>query len=145
MDQGYTIAEAARSLEIRANMLGRWIKEYQADDNGQSFRRNGKLTPEGGKQATQARETDIKGSGGLLCERNEVKFSFITQKKKTYPVGLTCRLLGVSRSAYYAYARHQASFSDDSYHAKLIDVIRDIAESRAIVKCRISIWLICQS
>ena len=46
LDQGYTIAEAARSLEIRANMLGRWIKEHQADDNGQSFRGNGKLAPE---------------------------------------------------------------------------------------------------
>jgi transposase len=46
LDQGYTIAEAARSLEIRANMLGRWIREHQADDDGQSFRGNGKLTPE---------------------------------------------------------------------------------------------------
>jgi transposase len=46
LDQGYAIAEAARSLEIRANMLGRWIKEHEADDNGQSFRGNGKLTPE---------------------------------------------------------------------------------------------------
>ena len=46
VDQGLTIAEAARSLEINANMLGRWIKESQADDNGQAFRGNGKLTPE---------------------------------------------------------------------------------------------------
>ncbi len=46
MDQGLTIAEAARSLEIRANMLGRWIKENEADNNGQAFRGNGKLTPE---------------------------------------------------------------------------------------------------
>lgn len=46
LDQGFTIAEAARSLEIRANMLGRWIKENQADNNGQAFRGNGKLTPE---------------------------------------------------------------------------------------------------
>ncbi len=46
LEQGYSIAEAARSLEIRANMLSRWIKEYQADDDGQSFRGNGKLTPE---------------------------------------------------------------------------------------------------
>ena len=44
VDQGFTIAEAARSLEIRANMLGRWIKENQADNNGQAFRGNGKLT-----------------------------------------------------------------------------------------------------
>jgi len=46
LDQGFTIAEAARSLGIRANMLGRWIKESQADNDGQAFRGNGKLTPE---------------------------------------------------------------------------------------------------
>ena len=44
-DQGYTRVEAARNLGIKANMLGRWVKEQQADD-GQAFRGNGKLTPE---------------------------------------------------------------------------------------------------
>jgi len=44
-DQGYTRTEAGRSLEINANMLGRWVKELQADD-GQAFRGNGKLRPE---------------------------------------------------------------------------------------------------
>jgi transposase len=46
VDQGLTITEAARSLEIRANMLGRWIKENEADNNGQAFRGNGNLTPD---------------------------------------------------------------------------------------------------
>jgi len=45
IDQGYTRIEAARSLDIQANMLGRWVKEQQTDD-GQAFRGNGKLTPE---------------------------------------------------------------------------------------------------
>jgi transposase len=44
-DQGYTRIEAARSLGIQANMLGRWVKEQQAGDD-QAFRGNGKLTPE---------------------------------------------------------------------------------------------------
>ncbi len=44
-DQGYTRTEAARSLDINANMLGRWVKEHKADD-GQAFRGNGKLPPE---------------------------------------------------------------------------------------------------
>ena len=44
-EQGYTRAEAARSLGINANMLGRWAKEFQCKD-GQAFRGNGKLTPE---------------------------------------------------------------------------------------------------
>lgn len=46
LEQGYSKSEAARSLEINANMLSRWIKEYQADNDGQAFRGNGKLTPE---------------------------------------------------------------------------------------------------
>jgi len=45
LEQGYSRVEAARSLEINANMLGRWVKELQTDD-GQAFRGNGRLTPE---------------------------------------------------------------------------------------------------
>ena len=45
LDQGYTRQEAARSLDINANMLGQWIKEQQVDD-GKAFRGNGMLTPE---------------------------------------------------------------------------------------------------
>ena len=45
IDQEYSRAEAARSLGINSNMLGRWVKEHQADD-GQAFRGKGKLTAE---------------------------------------------------------------------------------------------------
>ena len=44
-EQGYTRSEAARSLGINPNMLGRWVKESASDD-GHVFRGNGKLTPE---------------------------------------------------------------------------------------------------
>jgi len=46
LEQEYTKAEAARSLEINPNLITRWIQEHQADDSGQAFRGNGKLTPE---------------------------------------------------------------------------------------------------
>ncbi len=45
IEQGYTRSEAARSLDINASLLGRWVREYESSD-GQSFRGNGKLTPE---------------------------------------------------------------------------------------------------
>jgi transposase len=45
LDQGYSRSEAARSLDINANMLCRWIKEHQSED-GQAFRGNGILSPE---------------------------------------------------------------------------------------------------
>ncbi len=44
-DQGYSRAEASRSLGINTNMLCRWVQEEQAGD-GQTFRGNGKLTPD---------------------------------------------------------------------------------------------------
>ena len=44
-EQGYSQAEASRNLGINANRLGRWIKEFQADEN-EAFRGNGKLTAE---------------------------------------------------------------------------------------------------
>jgi len=31
LEQGYTKAEAARSLSINQNMLGRWIKELESE------------------------------------------------------------------------------------------------------------------
>ncbi len=45
LDQGYTRAEAARSLDINIKMLGRWINEHQTGSD-QAFRGNGKLTLE---------------------------------------------------------------------------------------------------
>ena len=32
LEQEYTKAEAARSLEINPNLITRWIQEHQADD-----------------------------------------------------------------------------------------------------------------
>jgi transposase len=46
LEQQYSRVEAARSLDINPNMIARWIKEHQQDDDGQVFRGNGKLTPE---------------------------------------------------------------------------------------------------
>jgi|GEM_PF-1735025 len=41
-EQGYSKTEAARSLGINPNVLGRWIKEHETAD-GQAFRGNGNL------------------------------------------------------------------------------------------------------
>lgn len=44
-DQGYTRIEAAKSLGIDRQLIGRWIKEEEMDA-GESFRGQGKLTSE---------------------------------------------------------------------------------------------------
>ncbi len=45
MEQGYTQADAARSLGLCPKLICRWVKEYSSDE-GQAFRGNGKLTEE---------------------------------------------------------------------------------------------------
>jgi transposase len=44
-DQGYTRVEAAQSLGIQRQLIGRWIKEHEAEGE-ESFRGQGKLSPE---------------------------------------------------------------------------------------------------
>ena len=44
-EQSYSIAEAARSLDINANVLSRWIRESR-DNEDDAFRGQGKLTAE---------------------------------------------------------------------------------------------------
>ena len=55
-----------------------------------------------------------------------MKYSFITQRKKTYPVGLMCQLMGVSRSAYYDHVRY-TGYSEKQCHEEMLGMVRDIA------------------
>ena len=77
LEQGYTRAEAARSLEINAHMLGRWVKESREDD-GQAFRGNGKLTPE--QEEVRALRTEVKR---LQMERDILKKATVFFAKET--------------------------------------------------------------
>lgn len=57
-----------------------------------------------------------------------MKYCFITQQKKTWPIDLMCRLLGVTRSGYYGYKRRNKGRPDDPYHRELLEAVRVVAE-----------------
>jgi len=76
-EQGYSQAEAARSLDINANMLGRWIKEHKTED-GQAFRGNGKLTPE--QEELRALKAQVKR---LQMEKDILKKATVFFAKET--------------------------------------------------------------
>lgn len=78
LDQGHTTSEVSRSLEINANMLRRWIREYQADDADHSFRGNGKLTPE--QEEIRQLKAQIKQ---LKLEREILKEAMVFFAKET--------------------------------------------------------------
>ena len=68
LEQGYSRREAANSLDINAHMLGRWVKEHQAEEDGQAFRGNGKLSPE--QEEIRRLKTEVKR---LQMERDILK------------------------------------------------------------------------
>ncbi len=45
LDQGYKVAEAARSLDVGEQTLGRWVQESKSN-SADAFPGKGKLTPE---------------------------------------------------------------------------------------------------
>ncbi len=77
-EQGYSQAEAARSLDINGNMLGRWIKEHKTED-GQAFRGNGKLTPE--QEELRALKAQVKR---LQMEKDILKKATVFFAKETH-------------------------------------------------------------
>ncbi|YCH76280.1 IS3 family transposase [Pseudoalteromonas sp. SCSIO 43210] len=134
VEQNYSQAEASRNLGVNPNMLGRWIKEAENDD-GHAFRGNGNLTPEQEeirelkaqvKRLEMEREI-LKKATVFFGQRNEVKYSFITQYKKTWPVATMCRILGVKSNNYYSYQKRFSTKSEDPTHQEMIDCVKDIA------------------
>jgi putative transposase len=61
-----------------------------------------------------------------------VKYSFITRHKNTWPISLQCRVLGVTRNGYYSYQVRMNNRPDDPMHQKMIDWVKDIAESSKV-------------
>ena len=78
LEQGYSRAEAARNLDLNANMLGRWVKEHEKED-GQAFRGNGKLTPE--QEEVRALRAQVKR---LQMEKDILKKATVFFAKETH-------------------------------------------------------------
>ena len=57
-----------------------------------------------------------------------MKYLFIAQHKKTWPVDLMCRLLGVTRGGYYGYQRSYDE-AENYYQQELLEAVREIAKA----------------
>src|SRR5207237_9013758 len=69
----------------------------------------GAAAAEEGKQPVADGAGDFKKSGGILCQGAAVKFAFIGEHRRTWPVGVICRVLQVSRSGFYAWSKRRPS------------------------------------
>lgn len=69
---------------------------------------------------------DIWESDGLLRARVELRYQFIAQEKKAYPVKTLCRVLGVSRGGFYDFL-HRRDRDPDPEHKEKLEWVQDLA------------------
>ena len=58
-----------------------------------------------------------------------MKYAFIFRHKKTWPVGVQCKVLGVCRNSYYSYQRRQALRPPDPEQDVLLHWVKRIAKA----------------
>ena len=58
-----------------------------------------------------------------------MKYSFIALHKKTWPIDLMCRVLGVNRSGYYSYQKRKMDRPDDPCHEEMLECVKEIAKT----------------
>ena len=58
-----------------------------------------------------------------------MKYSFIAQHKKTWPVDIMCRLMGINRNSYYSYQRRQKNRPEDPECQEMLEWIKKVAEA----------------
>ncbi|MXS81448.1 transposase, partial [Nitrosomonas sp. GH22] len=69
--QGYTVSQAAEVVNINPTQVRRWKREQEQVANG----------------------TRLDEGERLLCERDEVKYTFIRFQQPHYPVTALCRVM----------------------------------------------------
>jgi len=108
LDEGKTVMQVARDLDLTTSALRQWVERARADRSKGQDRahqrgaRGAGAAAQGGPRAADAARHSKK-SRGLLRERDHVKFAYVDVEKAQVPVTVLCRTLEVSRTGFYAW------------------------------------------
>ncbi len=137
IEKGYAQEQASNNLGISKSALSRWVRAERfptkgstgkpASMNLDSHAELQKLRKEN-EQLRRHGARNIKKGGGLLCERSRIKYGFIREQQKTYPVAVLCRVMQVSTSAYYAGSKQPETTEKTNENKKLETKIRQILD-----------------
>ncbi|MBI1899384.1 MAG: IS3 family transposase [Acidobacteria bacterium] len=114
LDEGQTVAAAARDLGLTESSLRNWVERARAD---RTKGKTGLTTAEREELARLRKENrelrtereNLKKSRGLLREAPAVKFAWIAVEKAYFRISELCRALDVARSGFYAWCRRPES------------------------------------
>ncbi|MBC7792832.1 MAG: IS3 family transposase [Clostridia bacterium] len=106
-------AQVARELGVWESCLFRWVEIAKRDSAAAGTAGAGvELTSDERAELTRLRRENrtlqherdfLKKANGLFRARDDVKFAVIAQEKAHHPVGVMCRMLGVTRGGFYAW------------------------------------------
>ncbi|MBY4679139.1 IS3 family transposase [Marinobacterium arenosum] len=146
LDEGYSVPEASRSLNVGETALRRWVKQLEAERSG-ATPQSKVLTPE--QQRIQELEARInrlerekaipkKGYRSLDVGRTRT-YALIDQLGEQDAVDLVCSVFDVSPSCFYAYRKRQDRIDGDqvllrSEVRRLFTASRASAGSRTLAK-----------
>ncbi|WP_414466194.1 IS3 family transposase [Klebsiella aerogenes] len=112
VDRGYSVSSVATRLDITTHSLYAWIKKFGPDsstnkeqsDTQAEIRRLQKEL----KRVTDERDP-IKKSRGVLRKAVRLRYAFIRDNSRCWPVRLLCRVLDVHPSGFYAWFKQPYS------------------------------------
>ncbi|HCN5474252.1 TPA: IS3 family transposase [Escherichia coli] len=112
VDRGYSVSSVATRLDITTHSLYAWIKKYgpdssthkeQSDAQAEIRRLQKEL-----KRVTDERDI-FKKSRGVLRKTVRLRYAFIRDNARCWPVRLLCRVLDVDPSGFYAWLQQPHS------------------------------------
>ncbi|EJE9654575.1 IS3 family transposase [Salmonella enterica] len=112
IDRGHSVSSVATRLDITTHSLYAWIKKYgpdsstnkeQSDAQAEIRRLQKEL-----KRVTDERDI-FKKSRGVLRKAVRLRYAFIRDNSRCWPVRLLCRVLDVHPSSFYAWFKQPYS------------------------------------
>ncbi|MCK2086452.1 IS3 family transposase [Aeromonas sp. 3925] len=145
LDQGYSVPEASRSLDVGETVLRRWVQQLQSERSGTTPISKA-LTPEQQKiQELETRinrlerEKDIPKKGYSSLDGGRVHtYALIDRLREQAPITLVCCAFDVPTSCFYDYLARRRTINRErmqqrSELRRLFKASRDSAGSRALM------------
>ncbi|MCG4390729.1 IS3 family transposase [Escherichia coli] len=119
VDQTYTVADAAKAMDVGLSTMTRWVKQLRDERQGKTPKAS-PITPEQieiRKLRKKLQRIEMENEilkKGVLRKAVRLRYAFIRDNTCCWPVRLLCRVLDVHPSGFYAWLqqphsqRHQA-------------------------------------
>ncbi|WP_112361903.1 IS3 family transposase [Shigella flexneri] len=116
VDQKYTVADAAKAMDVGLSTMTRWVKQLRDERQGKTPKAS-PITPEQIEirelrkklQRIEMENEILKKATGVFCTGVAEKYALIEQWRQQFPIEAMCQVFGVSRSGYYNWVQHEPS------------------------------------